>query len=1314
MKAHTLKQALNTFNLLIITTFLVLALYSALGQQIFPFVGQYRVDIENYISEQLGSDVSIRSLSGDMNILTPSIHLEGITMKAPDEESLPSLSIAAIDAVLDPQASLINLTPVFKSVRISGLSVYISQDRSAEPKSEKDNSAVIQSFIEGLLLQQHVELNNVTIEFYQNKAVQRIELDNLAMTGDGFNRLMTGSILFGSENPIKASLRLYSEGSPYKLDTFYARGVLDLPKLEVDYWLEKILDVSVFDSFDASSQVSMEFKSGRLNYAKLNLASTEVAIPSRESFKNVSAELWLKQSNTDTWSLWLKDSGFNLKGKKWNLEDVALKLSKTESGNRWQGFIKKVNIPYVYDLISSLNLMPDAIESIYQDLSPTGALEDFNVIVQQSNSSQTPENKFTVAGKLNGVSTKAHNAIPALSNISGVIAANKHSGRVQFEGRDFQVDFPSLYENPFKINKGKGQVDWSLGDQGVSIVGNGIDFSMDGIESLKGGFDLRLPKKSSGHTGGIELNLSTKNANITAHPILVPKVTPESLKHWLDSALLGGSINSGSFYFYDSIGEGQSNPNMELYLSANDATLKYLEDWPELNKINGKIFVDNLDVLGKFETAKTLGGYLTGSQLVYQSGDVPYLWVGSDASGSSSEMFSYFQVTPLKSVVNNIFERWNMSGKHKSWLGLKIPMNGNLETLKADMKVGFERSQLAINDINLNVENINGPLRYSTKTGLTSAKIHADIWGDKYNAQISSETFGRDLSTDIQFSGRMKTHSLKDWLKLFILDPISGASEVAGHVLIDTRENAFTGLTFTSDLKGIKVDLPGKFNKKPESIEPLKGSLQLKDGQILRVNYGDKVNLAMKLNQGQLVAGQVYVGQTEAYIPTEPGVIIDGHVASMNLNEWLDAWDKIIGSEYSGANSVKQKKETANQVLDQSLEQSIEQPNVKANPVRLMNVSTDVFKYNDFEFEQVKSVIRQKNNVWEFEIDAPVATGVITLADKKPIKVDLEYFHWPMIVSEEGAEKIDPFINVDPKVFPWMEVDVDEVFLGPTNYGDWQAVVNPVKHGVHFSNIDGFIKKLKVKGDLTWIKPDDKTLAQTTKANLVLTSNDVAGIQKAWRMKPALEAKYGKMNGQLSWLGSPVDPAISSISGILDVHFKDGRFIDAADAGSLSAFGLLNFSAIGRRLRLDFSDVYQSGFHFDLVKGKTTLDKGVMKVVDTLEIEGPSAKFAASGTVNLNTKELNQELSATFPVTGTLPLIAIIAGFAPPVAASLFVGERLVGEKIEKFTSATYKLTGTWNEPKLDLMKRFDNNIEGKQEKSFWYRMKDFFGVGDD
>ena len=1293
MKQLTLKQGLNTFNLFFITTFLVLALYSAIGQQVFPFIGQYRMDIEHYISKQLAADVNIRTLSGDMDILTPSIHMEGVTMSASEDQSIPSLSIAAIDAILDPQASLFNLAPVFKSVRISGLSININDDSDSKRDVNKDNSYVIQTFIEILLLQHHLELNNVTVEFTQGDSVERLHLNNLSMTGDGYNRLMTGSITFGSDKKIKAGLRLYSEGSPYDLEDFYARGVLDLPKIDVDYWLEKTIDVSLFDAFSASSQLSVEFKEGLLNYAKLNLASRQVAIPDVKPLKNINTELWLKQNNADTWSIWLQQAGFTIDQKKWSLEDLALKLSRTSKGNRWHGFVKDSNINETYELIDSLELMPETISEVFNDLSPSGNLKNFNVIIQQAEDDNT-ETSFTLAGELEGVSTKSHNSIPSLKNVSGVIAASKDNGRVQFEGADMELGFPEIYHNPFKILQGKGQVDWKLNDEGFQVVGNGIEFELAGVQSLRGGFDLVAPKKETGKTGSFELNLSASETDVTAHPILIPKNIPSALNNWLTQALNAGKINTGQLYFYDSIGAGQSDPVMELYLDAKDAQLTYLNEWPSINNISGQVFVDNTDVYGRFNSAVSLGGQLSSAQLVYHNEPEPYLWVSTEVSGASSEMFSYFKTTPLKELVGDVFANWDLTGAQTTTLGLKIPLDDDVNNIKVAVSSQLSNSSLLMNDINLSIANINGPIQYQTSTGLTSPGLSAQLWNEKIDSSIKTKMHGKDKEVDIQFSGLLDTRPLKDWLKLSMLEPISGETDVQGSFIIDTRKQKFTGLKFQTEAQGILVKLADGFGKSASESLSVSGSLNLVDGQVFKLSYGDKASLAMKLDKGTLYSGQVFLGKTEAYVPSEAGMVVDGHVAAFHMNDWIKIWDDINHSKYASTNGTS------------------------SNPVRLLNVSADLFKYNEFEFEQVNSIIKQVNDVWTFSIDAPVAKGMITLDQTKPLNVDLEYLHWPIIIAKDEMKvESDLLVDVDPNVFPEMALNVDEIFLGPRNLGRWKLNVTPVENGVNFSKIDGLIKKLNVKGDLQWVKKQDnkdKSIQQMTHASLLLTSNDVGGIQKAWRMKPAVEAKYGKINTDISWQGSPASPDFPSMNGKLSLYMKDGRFIEAGDAGSLSAFGLLNFSAIGRRLRLDFSDVYESGFHFDSVKGRTDINNGIIKVIDTLEIDGPSAKFASSGTVNLNTKELNQELSATFPVTSTLPLMAIIAGFAPPVAASLFVGERLVGEEIEKFTSATYKLTGTWDAPNLNLMKRFDNDIEGKQNKSFWHRMKDFFGVGEE
>ena len=454
MKHKGLKQGLNTLNLLLVATFFVLALYSAIGQQIIPYVGKYRLDVERYISEQLNSQVQIRKLSGDMKILTPSVHIEGITMHRQNslstaihtrasslrEKSRPILSIAAVDAVLDPGLSLFNLTPVFKTVRLSGVSLILGKDALINKPSNNEPVDVssVQRFVESMLLQQHLELNNVSIETWLNGQSQTLQIDHMVMTGDGFNRLMTGSLSYGDEHKIKAGVRIFSQGSPYDLNEFYARGVIDLPNLDVDYWLDQFSENYIFNEFSASAQLGFEFKEGLLNYAKLSMATPKISVSKLADFKNINTEIWLKQSNIDTWSLWLEDSQFTFKEKKWQFADVGLKLSKTLQGNRWHSFIKEVDLEYTQALLKQFEAIPDSIAPLLEGLNARGKISDFSVVLQDSKSEDV---NFTVAGKLQKISIDAHDSIPGLSNVNGVLAANQYSGRVQFSGDELKLNF---------------------------------------------------------------------------------------------------------------------------------------------------------------------------------------------------------------------------------------------------------------------------------------------------------------------------------------------------------------------------------------------------------------------------------------------------------------------------------------------------------------------------------------------------------------------------------------------------------------------------------------------------------------------------------------------------------------------------------------------------------------------------------------------------------------------------------------------------------------------------------------------------------
>jgi uncharacterized protein YhdP len=116
-------------------------------------------------------------------------------------------------------------------------------------------------------------------------------------------------------------------------------------------------------------------------------------------------------------------------------------------------------------------------------------------------------------------------------------------------------------------------------------------------------------------------------------------------------------------------------------------------------------------------------------------------------------------------------------------------------------------------------------------------------------------------------------------------------------------------------------------------------------------------------------------------------------------------------------------------------------------------------------------------------------------------------------------------------------------------------------------------------------------------------------------------------------------------------------------------------------------------------------------------MDGPGGKFLTSGSTNLNTETLDMKLAVTFPVSSTLPMVALLAGLAPPVAASIYVTEKLIGDELARFTSASYDLKGTWEKPDLKINQAFDDKVDGKKSRSLLERFKSIFyifGGGDD
>jgi uncharacterized protein YhdP len=147
----------------------------------------------------------------------------------------------------------------------------------------------------------------------------------------------------------------------------------------------------------------------------------------------------------------------------------------------------------------------------------------------------------------------------------------------------------------------------------------------------------------------------------------------------------------------------------------------------------------------------------------------------------------------------------------------------------------------------------------------------------------------------------------------------------------------------------------------------------------------------------------------------------------------------------------------------------------------------------------------------------------------------------------------------------------------------------PVPRGIALSDVDLDLKGLHIDGSGGWEGEPGSTSAGTRAPGRQEPGGCAQGLGlRAHRDQPRLPHGRG-------WplAGFACRVSLNRFSGSLDAALRTGQFVEVeGSAQALRVFGLLNFNSIGRRLRLDFSDLFSKGLAYDRVKGLLVASKG--------------------------------------------------------------------------------------------------------------------------
>jgi uncharacterized protein YhdP len=145
-----------------------------------------------------------------------------------------------------------------------------------------------------------------------------------------------------------------------------------------------------------------------------------------------------------------------------------------------------------------------------------------------------------------------------------------------------------------------------------------------------------------------------------------------------------------------------------------------------------------------------------------------------------------------------------------------------------------------------------------------------------------------------------------------------------------------------------------------------------------------------------------------------------------------------------------------------------------------------------------------------------------------------------------------------------------------------------------------------------------------------LISTDVGGTLKQLGYAAVIEAKTGRLDFDMNWVGAPTADSLSEAVGHVQIALNQGQ-IAGLKPGAGRVLGLASVAALPRRLALDFSDLTDKGFAFDTVRGDFDLRDG-NAYTDNVLVKGPAAEIGLIGRVGLKNKDYDQ----TAVVTGSV------------------------------------------------------------------------------
>lgn len=905
-------------------------------------------------------------------------------------------------------------------------------------------------------------------------------------------------------------------------------------------------------------------------------------------------------------------------------------------------------------LLSSADLLPQKGRALLASTQPSGHVEGLDLQWRSSRD-------FLLSATLADLGWKPSAGLPSLRGISGRLDADPGLWRLAITPAVWQMLAPGVLRDPF-APKVQGEL-LAYPDEGAwRVETTGLKLSEPGQYDIQlGGGATFLPDD-----GGVEL---TVRADVGPAPIVVAKrfwpinVMPPKAVEWLDDALLDGQLAHGSALFHGNLHDWpfrHAEGRFEALAELDGTKLRYHSQWPVGDAVSGtarfvntSMEVDLSARVGKARVLRTTGG-------IADFGDA-ILDLSIKAEGRGAALLDVLQRSSLGQGHRNLIDGLGIGGQGDVAMQLHIPLEEHLGELRLSGQVDLARADLSHSGWGIAFEAASGRVRFSER-GFSADELNvgfADSLG-ALSVAVGGYTSGPANVAEASLRGHFAAQGMiaaspqAQWLKPWL----HGESDWTLQLSVPDSEDGEERppkLRLRSDLAGTSISLPAPLRKAPRGRLPLDITLELPTTHgAIDLRLGSLLHLVGRHDPATGLTGVASFGDQPDTTPPERGLHIAGQVPAIDGGAWISVATSGAGGEGLHIASVD--------LLAGELD-------LLGRPFRETRL-----KLSQVEGERID--LNFAGPMLQGQVQVPLAQLPL-----RGITAHLEKLVWPSIDTDATAASEDSD-GLPPQAVPPLHLDIADLEFAGAKLGEARLETWPTPAGMHIERLETRSPDLDLRVQGEWTLESG---VERSAFSADLSSGDLGSMLAALGFSRLVDGGPSVVKIALDWPGAPGAFEFANVNGTLSANVGKGRILEV-EPGAGRLFGLLSLVEIPRRLTLDFSDIFKSGFAFNQMHGGFTIVRGDATTAD-FRIDAPSAEIRITGRTGLATRDYDQRMEVLPKASNVLPAIGAIAG-GPAGAAVGAVAQAVFQNPLKQMTRAVYQVSGPWSEPNIDRVER--------------------------